>query len=396
MSRIPVRGGALSEAALEIAQMFRDSEATAYLFDRLAYPSFIIGLLCALILARGSRQRPAYAPLALAMLVLTLFPIQNRYHNMTGPLGDWLLFYPTSLILSIGPLLWLYFRREFMPSIRWKPADGLRFLPALLMFSFYLFLALTLAIRKQCILFYNPFSVLVKVEQILAVGLGLGYLCSAWILFLKPVWGRSGQGRESKRVFLSFLTVLTIWAGFLFFDLVFFGLTLTPANYHPLYLVLAVFFYGQGLRQMWLARLPAAGKTVAGDETAMLPVVARLTRLMEEERTFLDPSLTLDKLAVMLGITPRYLSDVVNGGMGCGFYELINHYRIEEAKRRLVDPNNDHLTILGIAMDSGFSSKSQFHNVFKKRLAMTPTQFRQEKRSLPETDANPPSVEESE
>ena len=62
--------------------------------------------------------------------------------------------------------------------------------------------------------------------------------------------------------------------------------------------------------------------------------------------------------------------------MGKSFPDFINQYRIEEAKKRLLDPAKKHYTVLAIAEEVGFNSKSSFNNVFKKHVKMTPSEFR--------------------
>ncbi len=58
------------------------------------------------------------------------------------------------------------------------------------------------------------------------------------------------------------------------------------------------------------------------------------------------------------------------------FFQFVNRYRIEEAKRRLVDPKSSHMNVLGIATECGFSSKSAFNDAFRDTVGMTPSEFR--------------------
>ncbi len=63
--------------------------------------------------------------------------------------------------------------------------------------------------------------------------------------------------------------------------------------------------------------------------------------------------------------------------MGKNFYNLVNDYRVEEVKKRMVDPKYRHLTILAIAYDAGFNAKSSFNTVFKEKTGMTPSEYQQ-------------------
>jgi len=102
----------------------------------------------------------------------------------------------------------------------------------------------------------------------------------------------------------------------------------------------------------------------------------KLLEFMEKERPFTEGDLTIQKLAEKLSIPAPHLSQTINERLGKSFPDFINSYRIEEAKKRLLDPAFKHLSILGIAEDVGFSSKSSFNAVFKKHTDMTPSEFR--------------------
>ena len=70
------------------------------------------------------------------------------------------------------------------------------------------------------------------------------------------------------------------------------------------------------------------------------------------------------------------LSQLINEELGQNFFDYINSFRIQEFERRLVDPRNAHVSILGIAMDVGFNSKSSFNTAFRKFKGMTPSEYR--------------------
>jgi AraC-like DNA-binding protein len=97
---------------------------------------------------------------------------------------------------------------------------------------------------------------------------------------------------------------------------------------------------------------------------------------MKEQKPFTDGELSLQKLAESLSIPPHHLSQIINERLGQTFSDFINSYRVEEAKQRLLDPRFKHLSLLGIAVDVGFNSKSSFNAVFKKHTNMTPSEFR--------------------
>ncbi len=105
-------------------------------------------------------------------------------------------------------------------------------------------------------------------------------------------------------------------------------------------------------------------------------ILQRLEDLMIKEKLFLNSSITLGEMADKLSVVPRYLSQVINELKGQNFYDFVNSYRIEEAKKILSDPSHDDEKILAVLFESGFNSKSVFNTVFKKITGITPSEYR--------------------
>ena len=101
----------------------------------------------------------------------------------------------------------------------------------------------------------------------------------------------------------------------------------------------------------------------------------RLLDHIHEEKPYLDPSLSLRSLAQQTNIHPNQLSWLINERLGKNFNEFINHFRVETFKQIAQDPKNSHVTLIGLAYDSGFNSKTVFNTYFKKETGLTPKQF---------------------
>lgn len=101
-----------------------------------------------------------------------------------------------------------------------------------------------------------------------------------------------------------------------------------------------------------------------------------LTKLMINETPFLQEEISLSILADSLNISAHQLSYLLNNGFNQNFFQFINTYRVDTAKQLLLDNKNNKLSILGIAFESGFKSKTSFNTTFKKITGLTPSQFK--------------------
>lgn len=102
-------------------------------------------------------------------------------------------------------------------------------------------------------------------------------------------------------------------------------------------------------------------------------IAGKLRKAMTTDRLYLDPNLSLWSLARHTGVSENYISQVLNEDLGQNFFDFVNGFRIEAAKARLSDSDD---TILAIALDAGFNSRSSFYTAFKKVTGQTPTAYR--------------------
>jgi AraC-like DNA-binding protein len=105
-------------------------------------------------------------------------------------------------------------------------------------------------------------------------------------------------------------------------------------------------------------------------------ITQRLVSYMDNEKPYLNPSLSLKDLSQYIQIPARKISQSIHVCLKSNFYDFINRYRVEEFKRRIGEKSSQHFSFLGLAYEAGFNSKSVFNAAFKKYVGMTPKQFK--------------------
>lgn len=112
------------------------------------------------------------------------------------------------------------------------------------------------------------------------------------------------------------------------------------------------------------------------DDSSSEKIKNNLLDLMNKKKPYLDSDLTLNKLSGMLSVSVHHLSEVINKKLNQNYYDFINKYRIEEFKARIEDPSFANYSLLSIAFDSGFKSKTSFNTIFKKITGKTPSEYK--------------------
>lgn len=197
-----------------------------------------------------------------------------------------------------------------------------------------------------------------------------------------------------RRLLIAFASVVGLFTVFWF-------MPLSAAHWYQLnysanlLLAGAIYVFGfWGTRQPRIfqrALVPAATVAVTtvskyerGLDTESSAVVYReIVAAMEGARLYTNNELSLSDLAQQLGISTHVLSQAINQHSGANFYDFVNRYRVNETKRGLADPAQANRTVLDIAHDAGFNSKSAFYAAFKRELGLTPLQYRQQELVLP-------------
>ena len=108
-----------------------------------------------------------------------------------------------------------------------------------------------------------------------------------------------------------------------------------------------------------------------------LEIYFSLRETLEREELYLKPDITISEVSKILKTNTKYLSQVINNIAQRNFLQFINEYRIEHYKRILSREKLEHLTLFGLALQSGFKNKSTFYKVFKEVTGITPREYLQ-------------------
>ena len=377
----------------------------------------IQGVFLAGVLATKRRNRTANRLLASAMLAFSIHLTSSVYHA-AGFVPVFPHFFGASypLPLLYGPLIYLYAVSAADRSRRLTWRDALHFVPflATVIAGLPIYMmsgADKIALFQQLQMGHRP--LLIEIADPLKLISGATY-ATITIVFLRRHRERVKDDYSStERVNLRWLLWLgsaaaTIWALAVAFHLLASaGIARVERADDFVSAGIALLVYGigyMGLRQPEVFRYQTAEYPIPlrapTPVTAQLPapepeptapryersgltdeeatrLEKALTAVMEKERPWQDSDLTLADLAARLSTTPHKLSEVLNSEIGQTFYDFVNGYRVREVQRRIAAKEAREVSVLSLAMDAGFASKSTFNLVFKKVTGQTPSDFRQ-------------------
>lgn len=367
------------------------------LFALIAQAVFAAGLLWFAPLNRAPNRLLALLQLAIALWVLDgFFRVSQIYQQ--NP--DW-YFAPIFYSLGFGPLVYFYVRSLVNHDFRLRPRHLWHFGPVLAQAALYWGLRFTdysfrLWFWEHV---HQPYTYRLEfvgswVSLLVYLGLSLRLL-RAYARWLPQNFSETSRLRL--RWLRGLLLALAVVSAQWLVEVVLreaFGLYYAY-DYSTWLLGGTVLFIGVvGLRQAdmrtvhfvpeeveevpVLAEGPAALPMVPATPAPVDPAVReRLRRALEDEQLFLNPTLTLAELSAHTGLPTRLISFTVNNGFGQSFSDLVNGYRVAEVKRRLANPADvARLTLLGIAFESGFNSKTTFNRIFKQLTGVAPSDYR--------------------
>ena len=368
----------------------------AILFSIGAFQGLVFGIL--LLTVNHQKNRLANGFLATLLFVLSYRLILQVF--LLFGLGRYDVLYHLTPDLSWiqGPLLFFYVKALLKPGEPFRREDWLYFLPVLLQVCFSFF------VRAQNFywdgtreslswLGYWGYVIWMNYATIYIVAsfLIVWYVSRAETLLVKsePDQGSAVENLlQLKRILWSFKWYFTVVLGVLLVDLLVVHVVMGERYYYyferfyyyPFFLGLSGLTYWLGLESFRQRRNHHSLSRVefSATEKALYQETAeRLLQLMSKEKLYLDPELSKAMLAERLSVKPYVVSHCLNEVLSKKYNDFVNELRVEEFKSLLRDGQNDQFTLLSLALQAGFNSKSSFNRAVRKCEGLTPRQLKE-------------------
>ncbi|MBO6522657.1 MAG: helix-turn-helix transcriptional regulator [Balneolaceae bacterium] len=383
MPLIEEKETALLELENYLAEQFRGSSTHASLYSRVVYPTLFGGVFLGVISIFFFRKKSIEFFLALYIIVWSLFGLKFQMFGTSYSLHFDIktAFIPISFLLLLGPLLYFHSRNLLEDNFSFSKTDWLHFIPGLATFLYYMIMYFSSPEARTGHLHtdFDPYWVIL--EQFGGVASLVVYMSVSIQQINKLNGSQERKKNETQwltRFYFGTYAILLVWVTNLTINAVFFEMKSSTITYFSLWVTLCIYMYWIGVEvfrnEKVLILKNFNSKRV--DSSELQQFKEKIREIMEDEKPYTDPNLTLRKLAEHLGMKPKQLSGLINASFQKNFYSYVNEYRLEEVKQLLIDKDMGHLTIVAIAEKAGFNSKSTFNSYFKKETGMTPKEFK--------------------
>ncbi|WDZ98711.1 ABC transporter permease [Mucilaginibacter sp. SJ] len=360
------------------------------LYDAAFFGMLFIGLTFILLLwfARKTNQSAnRFLAMALAIAALWIVRILGIDIGLSTYIHNWGRL-PLQFSLAFGPLIFFYVLKITRPEYKFTRRDLLHFSPLLVEQSAWALEVLesikTGRATYDTLIFQriNPVLLLLAFISVIIYL----YRCRKLIenFYQELKFNGGDRYRHELKWINNLLTgfglLWLLWIPFIAADYFYYDYQLGIQAYYPLYLLLMSMLIWMAARAFLRPEVTAQ----ADNMPVLKPLLpaelkqkgAWLKRVVKENNYYQDPELSLSSLAEKLGMHTHELSRIINTVLKKSFNDFINEYRVQAAARKMQDPANDHITLLGIAFESGFNSQSTFSRIFKQVTGKSPQDYK--------------------
>ena len=353
------------------------------------------GLIYGGILLKSTKENKEANRLLAAILFFLSYRLLIQILRLFG-LGRYDIWYYFMLDFSWvhGPLLYFYVKAHLIPNFKVRKNDLWHFVPFLIQIGFSIFLRIQNLYwegtrESLSWLGYWGYVVWMNLSTIYFVAsiLIIIYATKAQgLLKIKNLGDTISKGSTDwlKRVIMAFkvyfLLVLTILlVDFLFLNKAQFTsyFYFTQFYYYPFFIGISGLTYWLGLEGYKRKDTKSFKPKITDEELEQLTIISNdLEATMKENKWFKDPELTVGTLASKMDIKPYLLTKCLNTIKRKKFSDYVNELRVRELQMLLQKPENAKYTLLSLAFEAGFNSKSSFNRAVKKHLGISPSELK--------------------
>lgn len=362
------------------------------LYDLAFLGTIFIGLTIAAFLwftKKNNQTANRFLALATVTIVLWIARILGNDIGLSTYAPNWSrwLF---QFSLALGPLIYFYVLKITRPEYKFRLNDLLHFSPLLPELGIQ-----ALEVRDSIKTGAATYATLAS-QQLSSILHLLAFISVSIYLYQShKLIGRfyrrlkfNGGDRYRRELqwlqnlIMGFGLLWLLWIPFKAIDYFYYHNRLGINSYYPLYLVLAA----MGIWIVVVAFSKSQIGVPADVPSFLKPSIPSelkdkgvwLKKVVKTNRYYQDPELSLNSLAEKLKLTTHELSAIINTALKKSFNDFVNEYRVADVARKMQDPAFDHLTLQGIAYDSGFNSPRTFHRAFKQLTGKTPAEYKKQ------------------
>ena len=362
---------------------------------------FIIGIL--LFFSRKRRVSNRFLSILLWLMSLASLNLYGYYVNwFDSPLMGFLAnIIPMVIAMAFGPLVYFYVRSSLDPAFMITKKQRRHFYPVIIDLLPYLTaIGYIISVIFHWIrpnpspvgLFIDTYNIYADIPRWISISTYL-WLSARYLSELKKrdavqdIPGVYGPDFSWLRQFIRiFMVFQVIWLIYLIPYVIprYNQRLLDTVGWYPVFIPLAILTYWLGLKGYSLSQQEkrASKKTPGVGPALPAEMVAKtmelLRRAMEVDKLYLQSDLILPILAGQVGVPQKTISAVLNQHMHKSFNEFVNTYRVEAFKKKILQPEADHLTIAGIALECGFNSQATFQRTFRELTGKSPSEYRKD------------------
>ena len=371
---------------------------------------FIIGAVQAffltfLVINKKNKSKGDYILMLLLLLMgINLLGYSFEVMHIDTNYPIFLGFY-TAIGILIGPLVYLYILSYTSSSQKFNPIHLLHALPYLF-FTIFVFLQFTVysvgSIDEDKYVIEASQTTMFFIMGLFRVFWGTFYLIAGLYVLKKHTLKIGKHFSYTENIDLKWLKYVLIMMVVVWGTVIFMNILSNYNNYIDFRIgdniiqsivTMVVFLLGYfGIKQQIIYSVPKVKDTeIISEKVKESPKnqyqksglkkedaenhLKQLMDYMEKETPYLDGKLSLKEVAAALEISTNHLSQVINEKLEKNFFDFVNGYRIDLVKEKMSDPSNKNYTLLALAYDCGFNSKSSFNAIFKKYTELTPSQY---------------------